>query len=51
MVEADSQCLLFEYDKNDIVTGQGSNRGGVVLSVINTLTYAPIWNPGEVWMV
>ncbi len=25
--------------------GTGSNRGGVVLSVINTPTYAPIWDP------
>lgn len=25
--------------------GTGSNRGGVILSVINTPTYAPIWNP------
>ncbi len=25
--------------------GQGANRGGVVLSVINTPTYAPIWDP------
>lgn len=33
--------------KNDIVTGQGSNRGGVVLSIINTPTYAPIWNPDK----
>lgn len=32
-------------NKNDLITGQGSNRGGVVLSVINTPTYAPIWNP------
>lgn len=27
--------------------GTGSNRGGVILSVINTPTYAPIWNPLE----
>lgn len=33
--------------KNDLITGQGSNRGGVVLSVINTPTYAPIWNPDK----
>lgn len=33
--------------KNDLITGQGSNRGGVVLSVINTPTYAPIWNPSN----
>lgn len=25
--------------------GTGSNRGGVILAVINTPTYAPIWNP------
>ena len=33
--------------KNDLITGQGSNRGGVVLSVINTPTYAPVWNPSN----
>lgn len=36
--------------QNDLITGQGSNRGGVVLSVINTPTYAPIWdinNPNQ----
>lgn len=36
--------------KNGLITGQGSNRGGVVLSAINTPTYAPIWsttNPGQ----
>ncbi|MGL4293752.1 MAG: SusC/RagA family TonB-linked outer membrane protein [Bacteroidales bacterium] len=27
--------------------GKGSNRGGVILSVINTPTYAPIWNPDK----
>lgn len=34
----------------DIISGTGSNRGGVVLSVINTPTYAPVWsvsNPTE----
>lgn len=37
-------------NKNGLITGQGSNRGGVVLSVINTPTYAPVWsttNPKE----
>lgn len=29
---------------NGLTQGFGSNRGGVVLSVINTPTYAPIWN-------
>ena len=27
-----------------IISGTGANRGGVVLSVINTPTYAPIWD-------
>lgn len=39
-----------DRNKNDLITGQGSNRGGVVLSVINTPTYAPIWdaeNPNQ----
>lgn len=28
----------------DIISGTGSNRGGVILSVINTPSYAPIWD-------
>ena len=39
-----------ERSKNDLITGQGANRGGVVLSAINTPTFAPIWsttNPGQ----
>ncbi len=28
-----------------IISGTGSNRGGVVTSIINTPTYAPIWDP------
>ncbi len=31
-------------NKNGLITGQGSNRGGVVLSAINTPTYAPVWS-------
>lgn len=34
-----------DYADNGIIAGTGANRGGVVLSVINTPTYAPIWNP------
>ncbi|MDR2275932.1 MAG: TonB-dependent receptor [Sphingobacterium sp.] len=34
-----------DYNRNGILSGQGSNRGGVVTSVINTPTYAPIWDP------
>ncbi len=33
-----------DYNNNGISTGTGANRGGVVLSVVNTPTYAPIWN-------
>lgn len=34
-----------DYSDNGIITGTGANRGGVVLSVINTPTYAPVWDP------
>ncbi|WP_293299997.1 TonB-dependent receptor [Pedobacter sp. UBA4863] len=34
-----------DYGSNGIITGTGANRGGVVLSTVNTPTYAPIWNP------
>jgi TonB-linked SusC/RagA family outer membrane protein len=33
-----------DYTNNGVITGQGSNRGGVVLAVINTPTYAPVWD-------
>lgn len=29
------------------ITGTGSNRGGVVLAVVNTPTFAPIWDPNN----
>lgn len=34
-----------DYSSNGIITGNGANRGGVVLSVINTPTYAPVYDP------
>jgi len=34
-----------DYNSNGISTGTGATRGGVVLSAINTPTYAPIWDP------
>lgn len=34
-----------DYASNGIITGTGANRGGVVLSTVNTPTYAPIWDP------
>lgn len=32
-----------DYTSNGIISGTGANRAGLVLSVINTPTYAPIW--------
>ncbi|MCI1784623.1 MAG: TonB-dependent receptor [Bacteroidales bacterium] len=40
------------YKSNGIISGIGSNRAGVVLSVINTPTYAKVWsesNPDYYW--
>lgn len=34
-----------DYSSNGVTTGLGANRGGVILSVVNTPTYAPVWNP------
>lgn len=39
-----------DYTNNGIISGAGANRAGVVLSVINTPTYATIWdanNPNQ----
>lgn len=36
-----------DYKNNGIISGQGSNRAGVVLSVINTPTFATIWDPNN----
>ncbi len=39
-----------DYTTNGIISGTGANRAGVILSVINTPTYASIWdenNPGQ----
>lgn len=33
-----------DYNRNGIISGNGSNRGGVVTAVINTPVYAPIWD-------
>lgn len=40
------------YTSNGVITGEGVNRAGVVLSVINTPTYAKVWddeNPQHYW--
>ena len=33
--------------RGSIISGQGANRGGVLLAVVNTPTYAPIWDPAN----
>ncbi len=40
-----SNVAYSDYSNNGIISGTGSNRAGVILSVINTPTYAPIWDP------
>ena len=32
------------YKNNGIITGEGANRAGVVLAVVNTPTYAKVWD-------
>lgn len=39
-----SNVAYSHYKNNGIISGTGSNRAGVVLSVINTPAYAKIWN-------
>ena len=41
-----SANIAYSYNTNQggLATGTGSNRGGMVLSVINTPTYASIWD-------
>ncbi len=35
----------YSYKGTGIISGTGSNRGGVVTSIVNTPTYAPVWDP------
>jgi TonB-dependent starch-binding outer membrane protein SusC len=48
--KVNSNLAYSDYSNNGIISGTGSNRAGVILSVINTPTYATIWdsiNPGQ----
>src|SRR5690606_15515311 len=36
-----------DNNDNGITSGLGSNRGGVVTSVVTTPTYAPVWDPAN----
>lgn len=44
-LKASANVSYTDNTKNGISSGTGANRGGVVLSVINTPTYAPVWDP------
>lgn len=45
-LKVNANITYADYTSNGGGTmGQGANRGGVVLAVVNTPTYAPIWDP------
>ena len=45
-VSANASTTFSHYTtKGSIISGQGANRAGVVVSAITTPTYAPIWDP------
>ena len=45
-VSANASTTFSHYTtKGTIISGQGANRAGVVVSAITTPTYAPIWDP------
>lgn len=50
-VTASADVAFSHYtNKGGIISGQGGNRAGVVVSTVTTPTYAPIWNeenPGQ----
>lgn len=35
----------YTYHGTGIISGTGANRGGVVTAIVNTPTYAPVWDP------
>ena len=43
-VNINANIAYSDYSNNGIISGTGANRAGVILSVINTPTYAPIWD-------
>ena len=51
-ISAGVNVAYSSYRNNGIISGTGSNRAGVVLSVVNTPTYAKVWsedNPNHYW--
>jgi len=43
-LKVNTNVAYSDYSNNGIISGTGANRAGVILSVINTPTYAPIWD-------
>ena len=47
VVTATDNVMYSDYSSNGINTGNGAGRGGVILAVINTPTYAPVYDPNN----
>lgn len=51
-INVGADATFSHWKQNGIISGTGSNRAGVVMSVINTPTYAKVWseeNPDQYW--
>lgn len=51
-INVGADVTFSHWKQNGIISGTGSNRAGVVMSVINTPTYAKVWdeeNPDHYW--
>ena len=47
-ITASASATYSHYtNKGDIISGQGGNRAGVVVSTVTTPTYAPVWDPDK----
>ena len=46
-INASAAYSDYTYKGTGIISGTGSNRGGVITSIINTPTYAPVWDPSN----
>lgn len=46
-INADVAYSDYTYRGTGIISGTGSNRGGVLASVIETPTYGPVWDPAN----
>ncbi len=51
-ISVGADVTFSHWTQNGIISGEGANRAGVVMSVINTPTYAKVWdedNPDWYW--